>query len=703
MTATARSISFTLPQPAFVARGVLLVFTLLLPMIFDLTVPEVAGDIRWTWNHVAAGLLVLIGIWGWYESGKPLRISLMQPVVFWWAALLALWAAVSLVDSMNVYRGIVPIKALYAQLLLIPAVYLCWHKGFTRKLVWMMVLPLGYCAFVGFCQFFQWNDPSFKLLLTNTTGLGWLGALWPTDGIINWLVTLYLQSAVPGSTFANKNLAGSYTVMVLPLALYLIISSRKPWGKALASLLFGMGSLFLLYSRARASWVALMACCVVLAGTLALSPAWRGLLLQRCRPAVLAACLLPTVLLIGLFAGAQSPVQGAHGLNRSAGEQMGALVQSSWNEIGGRVAYNLNGLMITKDHWFNGVGLGCFFSIYPAYNDTLVSTPDNSYNVMARPQRNHDDLMQAFTEMGIPGGVSYAALLLTALVMAWKLGTAEAVRRTGLFPLFGGLSLLVISVNALMDFPMQLPVAPALACMLIGLLVAHYHSVYPKALWGWNRTLTLPRMALPVVAAVWLAVMAWALWDDYYFRLGNQTLKAAMVRMYSGANDDETLRLVNLANTQYPYDPRIHEHMAVVNANYKGSQTIPIEQRIDTMEWILAGDPWGPNHLVNLSGQYLALAEANINAGNTVVATKALERVDALFVRLQRVASFSHFTWGVGGMMRLLQGRNVEAFEMMQKAVSIQPDYAPAVSGLAVAKARLGIGAAPAAVTPSAK
>lgn len=691
MSATTRSISFTLPQPAFVARGLLLVFTLLLPMIFDLTVPEVAGDIRWTWNHVVSGLLVFVGLWAWHESGKPLRITLLQPAVFWWVALLALWAAVSLVDSMNIMRGIVPIKALYAQLLLIPAIYLCWHKGFTRKLVWMMALPLGYCAFVGFCQFFQWNDPSFKLLLTNTAGLGWLGALWPTDGLINWIVTLYLQSAVPGSTFANKNLAGSYTVMVLPLALYLMVSSRKPWGKALASILFAMGSLFLLYSRARASWVAFMAGCVVLAGALALSPAWRGLLLQRCRPTVLLACLAPAILMVSLFAGAQSPVQGAHGLNRSASEQMGALVESSWNEIGGRVAYNLNGMMITKDHWFNGVGLGCFFSIYPAYHDTLVSTPTNSYNIMARPQRNHNDLMQAFTEMGIPGGVSFAAMVLTALFMALRLGTPEAVGRTGLFPLFGGLSLFVISVNALMDFPMQLPVAPALSCMIIGLLAAHYHSVYPNAVWGWNRTLSLPRLMLPVAAAIWLAIMAWALWDDYAFRQGNQTLKAAMQRMYAGVNDDETLRLVNLANAQYPYDPRIHEHIAVINANYKGSTQVPIEERIATMEWILAGDPWGPNHLVNLSGQYLALAEANLNAGNTVVATKALARVDELFASLQRVGSFSHFTWGVGGMMRLLQGRNQEALDMMQRALTLQPDYAPALSGLAVAKARLGI------------
>ncbi|MFZ2587245.1 MAG: O-antigen ligase family protein [Alphaproteobacteria bacterium] len=694
------AVTLHVPTPATVARGLLMVFTLLLPIIFDLTVPEVAGDIRWSWNHLFSGLLVLVGLGGLWAAGGPAKLNLKHPAIFAWAALLAVWAAVSMVDAINIDRSIVPLKAMYAQLILMAAVYTLWHPGFTRKLVWMMVLPLGFCAFVGICQFYNWNDPAFALMLTNTFGLGWLGAVWPTNGPINWIVTTYLQSAVPGSTFANKNLAGSYTVMILPLAAYLMVSSRRVWAQGLASFIFGLGCLFLLYSRSRASWVALCAGALMLTAVLALTPAWRKALLARTSAKHMALLVLPAIVMVAVFGGGKSPVQGAHGLDRSVGEQVEALANSSWNEIGGRIAYNLNGLAITKDHWFNGVGLGCFFSIYPAYNDTVISTPTNSYNIMARPQRTHTDLMQAFTEMGVVGGVAYAAVLLTALLMAWSLRTEQAIAKVGLFPLFGGLSLFVISLNALMDFPMQLPTAPAISCMVMGLLAASYMRVYPSRVVG-VPSLKLPRVVLPVLAILWGAISGWALWDDYKFREANQILKMAMMRIYAGVNDDETMRLVTLAQDTYAHDPRIQEHVGVVYANYRGSQQMTIEDRIANMEWALARDPWGPNHIINLAGQYLQLAEANQTPAGMAVRDKALARVEDLFGRLQRVGATSYYTWGVGGMLRLLQGRNAEALELMEKAIAIQPDYPPALNGLRIAKERLGIVTPATVVSPS--
>ena len=39
-----RTLTLSLPSPAACTRAVLLVFTLLLPVLYDLTVPEVAGD-----------------------------------------------------------------------------------------------------------------------------------------------------------------------------------------------------------------------------------------------------------------------------------------------------------------------------------------------------------------------------------------------------------------------------------------------------------------------------------------------------------------------------------------------------------------------------------------------------------------------------------------------------------------------------------
>ncbi|MCP5405423.1 MAG: O-antigen ligase family protein [Pseudomonadaceae bacterium] len=683
-----RTLTLSLPSPAACTRAVLLVFTLLLPVLYDLTVPEVAGDIRWTWTHLAAALAVGLGLWGWWEN-KTLKLTLRQPVIFWWATLLALWAALSMVDSISFDRGIVLIKAMYAQLMLMVVAYLVASPAFAKRLAWTMALPLGFCAFLGICQFFAWNDQSFKLVLLNTTGLGWLGDVWPSGGIITPMVGYFMQSAVPGSTFANKNLAGSYTVMMLPIAGYVLVSARSIWARGVASFLLAIGSLFLVYSRSRASWVALVVGLVAVAVALVFSPVWRAQLRAGVSRRGLALWLLPTILALAAFGSATSPVKGAHAVDRTPLQQVEALAKSSRDEIGGRLAYNLNSLVITKDYWFNGVGLGAFFNIYPAYHDAIVSTPPNSYTVMARPQRTHTDLMQAFAEMGIVGGIAYASLLLSALWMAWRLGRDAVAGEAGLFPLFAGWALLNVSINALMDFPMQLPTAPALAALLMGLLAAQYVRAYPQKVWGFNLTLAAPRTLLPLAAVAWAAIFGWALWDDYKFRQGNQILKAAMVRIYSGVTDDETLRLVNLAQATYPWDPRIQEHVAVTYANYKGNKPMPLETRIDTLEWMLDRDPWGPNHLVNTSGQYLQLAEYYMGQGNRAAADKLLARVDELFARLQRVAGFSHFTWGIGGMLNLLRGNNAVALEMLERAVKIDPNYAPAINGINVARARL--------------
>lgn len=687
-TPAPRTLTLSLPSPAAVVRGMLLAFTLLLPLLYDSTVPEVAGDIRWSWTHLAAGLAVACGLWAWWD-GKELKLSLRQPLIFWWALGLAVWAALSMVDAISFDRGIVLIKALYAQLMLMVAISMVWKPGYERALAWAIALPLGFCAIVGICQFFAWTDGTVKLMLLNTYGLGWLGSVWPSNGIITPLVNFYMQSAVPGSTFANKNLAGSYTVMVLPIAAYLLVRERRMALHMVASLLLTLGSLFLVYSRSRASWVSLLLGGVMIAGVVALSPALRTQVKATLPWRRLVIWLLPTVLVLAAFGHAVSPVKGSYAVDRTPLQQAEALVKMSRDEIGGRLAYNLNSLAIVRDYWFNGVGIGGFFNIYPAYNDAIRETPTNSYSVMARPQRTHTDLMQAFTELGIVGGVCYAALLLSALAMAWRLVQAGAVEKTGFFPLFGGWALLNVSINALMDFPMQLPTAPALAALLMGVLAAMYRLAYPQAGWGWNLSLRLPRTLVPLALVAVIGVFGWALWDDYKFRQGNQLLKQAMLRIYAGAVDDETLRLVNLAQATYSHDPRIQEHVAVVYATYAGRVAMPIETRIDTLEWMIDRDPWGPNHLVNLSGQYLQLAEIKLQAGDRQAMEKILARVEELFARLKRVANFSHYTWGVGGMMNLLRGDNAEAEIMFMRALEIDPSYAPAVNGLQVARARM--------------
>lgn len=754
-------------------RWVLLFFAATLPLYYDLTVPEVSGDIRWMMTSFFAGLAALLLIADAWRRGSAL-VTLRWPVQMWIALGLALWAAVSLIDALNWMRGIILIKALYAQLTLALVVYMVATPAFVRRLMWALVLPLSFSSFLGIAQFMDWNQANFDAALSGPWVVlkpffallgyvlhylfgSWVPG-WPqSTELMTQLLGFFQQSAVPGATFANKNLAGSWTAMMLPMTLYLLVTSKRFSAQALASFLLALGFLFLVYARARASWVATFAGLLTLGALLILVPAWRQAIARHLdwKHAI---WLAFPIIVVGMWGRVLSPIHGAYAVDRTPSQQVAALANSSWDEIGGRLAYNLNSLVITRDYWFNGVGLGSFFVVWPPYYNAVVVTPTNSYSVAARPQRTHTDLMQAFDEMGIPGGLLYAGFFITAIVSAMRLAGRRAGRLgrrlvgagmmtgvlavmcfvemqgmlamaepwnlmtkllfgliilallagaaydawkvqqekapaddTQLLGLMAGIGVLTISINALMDFPMQLPTAPASAALLIGAICAVYMRYYPHALIGprfqmrWGRGLLTAAFA--AVAAVWIVF----LWDAWKFREGNQYLKAAMVRIYSGIDDDATKQLIDKAYEVYPRDPRIHEHMGVVYASYVGASPLLLEDVIDKLEWVIQGDPWGANQLVNLSGKYLQQAELKAAQGDHDLAKAALDRVEVLHGRLMQSADFSHFTWGVGGMLRLLQGRNEEAASMFQRALAIQPDYEPAANGLRIATERAAV------------
>lgn len=756
-----------------IVRGLLLFFAATLPLYYDLAVPEVSGDIRWAATEFFAGLCALLLVGDALLRGRGTMTFRWMP--YMWVALgLAIWAAISLIDALNFVRGIVLIKALYAQLILMVVVYFVATPGFGRKLMWALVLPLLVTSVIGMWQFQAMSDQGLQDVMNGSVFIVFKPVVWMLDwlaqipislmgwearhlGVVGFATNFFLQSAVPGSTFANKNLAGSWTAMMLPVALYLLLTAKRWPAQALASVLLGLGSVFLIYSRARASWVALFAALMTLLALVILVPAWRKAVWRHLDFSHLGWMMVP-LMMLAYWGGDKSPVVGSYAIDRSPTEQVAALAGSSWNEIGGRLAYNLNSTVITKDYWFNGVGLGSFFTIYPPYYGKLVVTPTNSYNVMARPQRTHTDMMQAFDEMGILGGILYVGLFVGGIAMAMRLAGRRAgaiggyvvgagmmtmvfaltlfleyqnmlaipspwntVVQLGMMAFIGamifgavrnawkvqhedaaaddvqlmglmaGIAVLCISINALMDFPMQLPTAPAATVMLLGVIASLYARrnptkvVGPKVLLGTGRA--GPALLFVVLAGVW----GWAMWDCYAFRQGNILLKAGMVRIFSGVNDEKTIAVLEEAYKIYPYDQRIQEHIGVAYANYNGVVPVDLDTRIEKLEWVHAGDPWGANHMINLAGMYLQKAEIAAQANNTEVTGEYIGKADIMFNRLQRVADFSHFTWGIGGMIRSMQGKPDEAIWMFRRALAIEPSYTPAQMGLQMAVSRSGV------------
>jgi hypothetical protein len=456
-----------------VVRGILLFFAATLPLYYDLAVPEVSGDIRWAATEFYAGLCALILLGNAAVKGRG-TLSLRWPIMLWGVLGLAIWAALSLVDALNVIRGIVLIKAMYAQLILLTCVYFVANVGFGRKLLWALALPLFITSIVGMWQFQGMTEVGMDTVMANNwfwylfTPLRWVGDQivqipvhlldWESRkiGVVGFCTQFFLQSAVPGSTFANKNLAGSWTAMMLPIALYLLLTSKRWTAQGMAAVLLGLGTTFLIYSRARASWVGLFAALATLTVLVIVVPAWRKAIWRHLDFSHLGWMLIP-IAMVAYWGGDTSPVPGSYAVDRTPGQQIEALAGSSWNEIGGRLAYNLNSTVITKDHWFNGVGLGSFFTIYPPYYNAIVVTPWNSYNVMARPQRTHTDMMQAFDEMGISGGILFVMMFVGGIAMAFRLGGRTAGGLGG-YIVGAGMMTMVLALTVFLEWQNMLAI-----------------------------------------------------------------------------------------------------------------------------------------------------------------------------------------------------------------------------------------------------
>jgi hypothetical protein len=654
---TALRLSNICPDSA--VRCVLLVFIVSLPFLYDPTVPDSAAEIRATATHVCAGLTSAILLASAFfrefrKSGEHHeQWSPRIPVIGWLATGLALWAGVSLFGATNVSRGIRFLVTLHAQLILGIVTATVWSPRFARRLTWAVAIPALFTSSLGIIQYLGINDATV--------------AHWLQGQLLDPILNFYQQTAVPGSTFANKNVAASWTAMIIPLAVHLVLTNRAG-GRALAGVILTTAVLFLVFSRSRASWISLGAALSVAGLAAALVAPWR----RHLGAASITLMILPVLIGIPYLA-----YDGLDILQARAGTERG------WEDVRGRLAYNLNGLMIVWDHWFNGVGPGGFFTVYPLYHDAVMPTPLRDYDVLARPLHAHNDALQAFIEMGVPGGLLYAGLLGVPLIYALRIGTRDAEKRVSLWPLFAGASLLTVGFNALLDFPLQLPTAPATAALLIGGLVAQTLTRLPAsfARLPFSRFSPLRRGAVVLALALVVTGSAAAWQDDCLRRQAHQLLKSALSRTASGIVDEETLRLIKLAHHLYPEDRAVNEHLATVHANYQGRQPLSIEERVGAIETALAHDPWSPYLLTILGEQYLGWAGSSAAEGSRNSAM-LLSRAADVYARLQPVAGFSPRTYGIGGILALLRRDFCGAASLLTRARAIDANYMPAIVGL---------------------
>jgi O-antigen ligase len=300
-------------------------------------------------------------------------------------------------------------------------------------------------------------------------------------------------------TYINPNHLAGFLELILPLGLaYTIVGRMKP----LLRILLGYASLVIAagigVSLSRGSWLSAGLALLVFFVILIFHRGFR-------LPAALALVILVTG---AAFYVPQSP------LIQKRAES--ALKESTESEY---TRYKLWGpaVRLWKESPWVGVGPGHF-----DYRFRSVRPQE----IQLRPDRTHNDFLNALVDWGVAGFV----LVMAALVLVW-VGVAKSWRHVGAvaadignrrsnrfaFVLGGSIGLLALFFHSVTDFNMNIPANAILAVTLMALLASHKRFATQR--WWYS----LPK---PATALVTLALMAGvaALGATGYRRAAEQAL-----------------------------------------------------------------------------------------------------------------------------------------------------------------------------------
>lgn len=371
------------------------------------------------WNNlygvILAFLLLAVFYWAGMRRGDWRVRTASMGGAFWLYALTVALAVVLSNSKMESLRYF--LFHVMALLLAVVIVSSVTKKAELIRLMTFAAVGVVVSALYGFWQKIQGIDVNLSTVD--------LGASPDTPGRVD-------------SFFNNPNTFAQILVLLLPLCCALFLCSRRWWTKALAGLtvLVGVGALLTTYSRA--SWVGMAA-------------------------AVLLFCFLvnrKSIFFLLLLALAAVPFLPESILNRIL-----SIFSGTDGSIDSRFPIYRAGLLVFRDHWFMGVGLGDEIT-----TAALSGTDYYSFASGFRFVHYHNTLLQILVERGLVGLLAF----LGTLIWGAKEGLQRTVAHKDLrYPVCGAIAGLVgMLVCGMGDYIWYYPRAMMLFWFVFGILLA---------------------------------------------------------------------------------------------------------------------------------------------------------------------------------------------------------------------------------------
>ena len=511
----------------------------------------------------------------------------------------------------------------------------------------------------------------------------------------------------PSATFAYRNLAASYLIMNIPLALALWIRSTNIRDLCLGSIATGMMVVFLAYTRTRGAWVGLTGSALIIvfvltyarlrwrtsfdlsgsilrirdlclglisAGMMAVfrgytatwgAWAWIGLvgsalalifILAYARTRLGTAVSLMVILLCVNLSSLSPRITAPHA--RAIDEKKAELVDAlaSAKNPGadrGRLAMWRHTWQMIGDHPLFGVGPGNWQVAYPPYDGGEMLKPGSA------PERPHNDFLWIASEIGLPGLAVYLWLLVAAAVTTVRIIRRPSNPEYTLYAVAFGASILAMIGHSLFSFPRERIETSALFWAGLGILAlldAPQHAIQKRR--------DTARIARPVIhlIPVLLLLSGWLTYRHVQF----DSHYLLSLQYYKGGDFRSVLQASSNALQYGPF------HAQAFLMRNKGHQSVGMLQnaRLDCLQ----GLRYHP-YSIELLG----------DLGNCYAMLDSLDRAEACYKQALGL-SYEYYQMynNLGGVYQK-RGNLSAAIDAYRRALERRPDYIDAYSNLGLA------------------
>ena len=312
------------------------------------------------------------------------------------------------------------------------------------------------------------NIEHLKLLLiwivVSLVGVSIIGLIqyyFPNNDLIQHM---FLQTAVPGSTFVNKNMASHFLVMTIPVSIGLLLAENIRYRVFIYGVSTTIGSWFLIYTVARQAYLAIAVEILILLLFFTVDyfknssqPLSSVISLKKTKYTTLIA-----VVLFLIFASNFTNTGWSAGnakLDRIQG------IASDDNNP--RIPAWVNTIEMIKDHPLTGVGIGQWGVKYPAYYDK--SMKDVIFNEKIRAKKLHNDYLEMFANVGMIGYIFLLWLALLVIRRSWSI-LKNPLNLNRIYYLSITLGMVGFSIVAFFSFPIGVHYPALLLFVYLGLL-----------------------------------------------------------------------------------------------------------------------------------------------------------------------------------------------------------------------------------------